>query len=540
MTKKTLFYNGQVITVNKNNDIAEAILIEDDRISCVGKTVEALRLADKYTEWIDLQGCAVLPGFIDCHIHMAVAGAKIPNQIDVSKKAGVQTVDDLLKKIKTAETSEGEWIIGSSYSHEGLDERRHITRDELDKAAPHNPVLIIHTSGHMSVANTCALKSSGIDLSMPDVIKDKEGSPTGLLQETAHFVMLEKSPVLPNDKELVSGIEKFCKSLAAKGITSVHDAGGFGTATFRTLQQAAEQGVLSCRTYPMLWTLFGKQAQIETAKNAIKNGFYTGLGNDLLKIGPIKLMVDGSAVGGTCATSKPLAHLDVATPPTFTQEELDEVFIEGHRRGFQLTAHAVGDKAIEMVLNSYEKAMTVYPRKDPRHRIEHCFLCAPNLTERMKALGVIPIPNPGFLSVWGGVFDKYYGDRIENVIPLKTFRDAGVISPFGSDAMVIEEYEPLFGIAAAMERKDLKSGKEINKEQAIDLMHAIRCYTYYGAYASFEENEKGSLAAGKLADMVILSDSVLGKSPEEIRQMKVKETYVGGKRIFSAKIQQNY
>ncbi len=539
MTKKKLFYNGQIITVNKNNDIAEAILIEDDRISCVGKTVEALRLADKYTEWIDLKGHAVLPGFVDCHIHMAVAGAKILNQIDVSKKAGVTSIDKLLNKIKDAvsDVGTGEWIIGSSYSHESLEEHRHITKAELDKISPDNPVLVIHTSGHMSVANTCAFKSSDIDLSIHGVIMDESGNPTGVLQETAHFVMLEKSPVLPTDTELVSGIEKFCKELVARGITSVHDAGGFGTATFRTLQQAAKQGVLSCRTYPMLWTLFGKQAQIETAKNALKNGFFSGLGNDLLKIGPIKLMVDGSAVGGTCATSMALAHLADTTAPTFSQEEIDEIFIEGHRRGFQLTAHAVGDKAIEMVLDSYEKAMKLYPRQNARHRIEHCFLCTPGLIKRIKELGVIPIPNPGFLSVWGDVFNKYYEDRIENVIPLKAFRDEEIITPFGSDAMVIEEYEPLFGIAAAMERKDLKSGKEINKAQAIDLMHAIRCYTYYGAYASFEENIKGSLAAGKFADMVILSDSILGKNPEEIRQLKVKETYIGGECVFSAKTQ---
>lgn len=533
MTKKTLFYNGQIITVNKNNDIAEAMLVEDDRISCVGKTVEALRLADKYTEWVDLKGCAVLPGFIDCHMHMAVAEAKIPNQIDVSKKAGVQSVSDLLVKIKSSDAEDGEWIIGSSYSHEGLNEKRHITIEELDMVAPNNPVLIIHTSGHMSIANTKALIMSGIDLSIEGVKKDNDGEPTGLLIETAHFVMLEKAPVLPNDEELVSGIEKFCRKLVSKGITSVHDAGGFGTSTFRTLQKAKEQGVLNCRTYPMLWTLFGKDEQIKTAETAIKAGFYTGLGDEMLKIGPIKLMVDGSAVGGTCATTTPLTHLDEVSPSTFSQEELDKVFIEGHRRGFQLTAHAVGDKAIDMVINSFEKAMNLYPRKDPRHRIEHCFLCSTELAERIKALGIIPIPNPGFISVWGGVFEKYYGDRIENVIPLKTFRDLGIISPFGSDAMVIEEYEPLFGIAAAMERMDLKSGKTIGVNQRIDFMHALRCYTYFGAYASFEENIKGSLAAGKLADFVILSESVLNKRPEEIRKINVRQTYIGGKQIFN-------
>ena len=359
MTKKTLFYNGQIITVNKNNDVAEAMLIEDDKILCVGKTVEALRLADKYTEWVDLQGCAVLPGFIDCHIHMAVAGAKIPNQIDVSKKAGVMNISDLIEKIRSANVKNDEWIIGSSYSHEGLEEKRHITIAELDKAAPQNPVLIIHTSGHMSVANTKALEMSGLDINIQGVEKDEKGNPTGLLIETANFVMLEKSPVLPSDEELVSGMEKFCKKLVSKGITSVHDAGGFGTATFRTMQQAKVQGVLPCRTYPMLWTLFGKDEQIRTAETAVHSGFYTGFGDNMLKIGPIKLMVDGSAVGGTCATSTPLAHLENVTPSSFTQEELDRVFIEGHRRGFQLTAHAVGDKAIEMVLASFEKAKII-------------------------------------------------------------------------------------------------------------------------------------------------------------------------------------
>ena len=156
---------------------------------------------------------------------------------------------------------------------------------------------------------------------------------------------------------------------------------------------------------------------------------------------------------------------------------------------------------------------------------------------RIKKLGVIPVPNPGFISVWGSVFEKYYGDRTENVIPLKTFRDMEIITPFGSDAMVIEEYEPLFGIAAAMERKDLKSGITIGKEQRIDLIHAIRCYTYFGAYASFEENVKGSVAAGKLADFVILSDSILGKNPDGIRKMRVQRTYIGGDCVYNDKIQ---
>ncbi len=533
---KTLLYNGQVITINKNDDIAEAILFEEDKILFVGKTYDGMVLADKDTELYDLKGRAVVPGFIDCHIHMAVAGAEIHNQIDLSKKVGVDSVEELLNRIGKAaqKTEKGDWIIGSSYSHESLNEKRHVLIEELDKAAHENPVFIIHSSGHISVANTKALEiaaQKGMDLKMEEVVKDKMGKPTGLLQETAHFVMLEKSPVLPDDDKLVQGIEKFCKDLTKRGITSAHDAGGFGTATFRTLQKAKESGALKCRVNTMLWTLFGKQAQIDTARTAIKSGFYSGFGETMLKIGPIKIMADGSAVGGTCATTKPLMHLDEITPTTFTQSELDEIFVEGHRRGFQLTAHAVGDAAIEMVLNSYEKAMKEYPRKDCRHRIEHCFLCTPRLIARIKQLGVIPVPNPGFLSVWGNVFDKYYGDRIEDVMPLKSFEDNGIITPFGSDAMVIDEFEPLFGIAAAMERRDLKTDKRIEESQKISFLRSLRCYTYFGAYASFEENEKGSLEVGKLADIVVLSGSVLGKSPDEIRNIRVETTYLGGRLI---------
>ncbi len=535
MASKTLLYNGQIITVDKNNTIAEAVLFEGERILYVGKTAEAIRLADEDTEWKDLYGCAVVPGFVDSHIHMAVTGAKIKNQIDVSEKGGVISASDLISKVgeKIKKAKKGDWIIGSNYSHEMLSEKRHIHVEELDEVAPENPVLIIHSSGHMSVANSKALEvaaEKGFDLNMSEVVKEN-GKPTGLLLETAHFLMLMTAPVVPPDEELISGIEKFSRALLKRGITSVHDAGGYGEATFRTLQMAKEKGVLGCRTYPMLWTLFGKEAQKAVAKNAINAGFFSGLGDDMLKMGPIKLMVDGSAVGGTCATTKPLLHLDEISPSTFTQREIDEIFIEGHKNGFQLTAHAVGDKAIEMVLNSYEKAVSLYPRKDHRHRIEHCFLCTEEQARRIKNLGVLPIPNPGFLSAWGDVFVKYYGDRLENVIPLKTFENMGIITPFGSDAMVIEEYEPLYGIAAAMERMDLKSRNVICENQKIGLMHSIRCYTYYGAYASFEEHEKGSIEKGKLADLIILSDELLNKTPEEIRKIKVQESYVGGRRI---------
>ncbi len=536
MSHKTLFYNGEIITADKNDTVCEALLIEDDKIVYAGSTNKARCLSKGEAEEVDLCGCAVLPGFIDCHIHMAVAEAKSETQIGVSQNDGVNTISDLLRKLgNVAKTKKpDEWIVGSSYNHERFEEKRHITAEELDKAVPDNPVMLVHVSGHLSICNSKAFalaEESGLQLPSEHTAKTANGKLTGLVKETAHFMMLKNSPILPSDDALVDGIQSFTKKLLKNGITSVHDAGGYGDATFRTLQKANQTGALGCRTYTMLWTLFGKDAQKENAKVMLNSGFYTGFGDSMLKKGPLKIMVDGSAVGGTCATSIPVIGSNEVFPTTFEQQELDEIFISAHKAGFQLTAHAAGDKAIDMVLNSYEKAMSLYPRPNPRHRIEHCFLCTEEQIKRIKRLGVIPIPNPGFLSVWGGVFKKYYGNREGYIIPIKSFENMGIITPFGSDAMVIDEYSPLLGLAAAMERRDLSTGVTISPEQTIDLMRAIKCYTVYGAYASFEEDIKGSLETGKLADFVVLSDSIIGKTPDNIRKLKVCSTYLGGRKV---------
>lgn len=531
---KKLLYNGEVITADKADSVHQAIVIEDEKIVFVGSTQKSLKYIDEETETVDLCGAAVLPGFIDCHIHMAVAEAKSGDEVFLTAQNGIKSVSDVLTAIENAakNKAEGEWIVGSAYSNEELREMRHITMTELDRVAPRNPVILVHKSGHMSVCNSVAMQvaeKSGLQFPAEHILKNTDGSLTGLLKETAHFMMLSKSPLLPDDEALVTGIEKFCKKLLAAGITSSHDAGGYGTATYRSLQIAKEQGKLKNRVYTMLWTLFGKDVQIQNARTMIDSGFYTGTGDEILKKGPIKLMVDGSAVGGTCATEKPILPGMEIFPTTFSQKELDDIFCEAHRAGFQLTAHAAGDKAVEMTLNAYEKAMKCFPRNDPRHRIEHCFLCPEKLVLKIKKLGVLPILNPGFLSVWGSVFEKYYSDRIDDIIPLKAFEQNGIITPFGSDAMVIDEFEPLFGIAAAMERQDLKKGSVIGEGQKIDFMRALKSYTIFGAYASFEENIKGSLEVGKLADIVVLDSSILGKSPEKIRKIKVAETYLGGK-----------
>lgn len=533
---KKLFYNGEIITVDRKNSVCQAMVIQGDKIIYVGSTRQALRLIDNETEMVDLCGCSIVPGFIDCHIHMAVAESKPLEQIDLSAENGVRSIGDILDKIKNvAREKDGQgWILCGNYNHEELAEKRHVTAEELEKVAPDVPVMIVHKSGHMSVASPRAMeyaKEEGVEFPSEHMIVDGEGKPTGLLKESAHFMMLAKSPFVPSEEKLVEGIEKFCKKLLRAGITGCHDAGGYENITYRSLQRAKNEGKLENRVYTMLWTLFGKEAQVKNYKTQMDAGFFSGFGDEMLKKGPLKIMVDGSAVGGTCATTTPILSKDEIYPTTFSQDEIDEIFVTAHRAGFQLTAHAAGDKAIEMVLNSYEKAMREFPRSDPRHRIEHCFLCTERQAKRIKTLGVIPVPNPAFLSLWGEVFDKYYGNRIDDVIPLKRFVDNGIPVAFGSDAMVIDRLDPMFGIAAAMERRDLKSGKTIGDGMKISFTDALRGYTIGAAYSSFEEEIKGSLEVGKLADFAILSGKVLGKTPEELRNISVVSTYLGGRQM---------
>jgi len=540
MSKKTMIKNGIVHTVDRSDRIAEALVMEDNKIIYVGSNSGAEKYIDSETAVIDAQGKSVIPGFIDSHAHAAAAGTPQDLSVNASKDSGVTCIEDILARIpKTLQyVKKGEWVTGNGYNEKNLKEDRHPTRWELDKVTPDNPLMITHTSGHVCVCNTLALKAAGVldgsgNFPEEHVIRDENGEPTGLLKESAAFMMMKIAVAEPSDEALMNGISKLSGYLASLGITTVHDAGYSAAPTYRILQKTNEAGLLKCRFYIMMWSMYGKEAQIENIETQINSGFFTNFGDEMLKKGPLKIMIDGSSSAGTCATREPLSHNGQIMPPTFTQEEIDELVLKGHKAGFQWTAHAIGDKAIEMCLNAYEKAQKTYPRKDARHRIEHCAICPPDLRRRIKELEVLPIPNPVFVSEWGHNFSAYYGDRVEDMFPMRSFLEEGIICPIGSDApTVMGFFNPLNSIAAAMDRTYLKDNLAMGASQAITLGEALRCMTYYGAYASFDENIKGSLEAGKLADVVLLSDSLMDKTPEQIRGMCVEKTFMDGKLVY--------
>lgn len=542
--KKTLLYNGEVITVNPADEIAEAILIEGNKIAYVGSTAEAMELCDAETEKIDVEGKSVLPGFIETHIH-TVSRLVISEGIDLSKKSGIKSIADIQERLRecASRLKDGEWLICHGLTFEDLDEHRWPTRWELDEACPDIPVAITHSSGHTGVYNTRALElghlfDGKVAYSDEHIFRDDRGEVTGVLTEVAQFkfadVIKEYNPI--TEEKLRKTILATNRMMNEAGITTAHDAGGTGTTTINVTQKLAKEKKLTVRMYPMLFSILGKEDNIDFVNAQIRSGFYTGLGDDYMKIGPLKLMIDGSGASGTCATREPLSNNGLTFPPSMSQEEVDDIIVRAHKAGFQITAHCIGDKGVEMVLDAYEKVQKEYPRTDCRHRIEHCMLAEPDLLERIAKLDAIPTMNPAFINLWGSSFNKYYGGkRNAYLIALRSALDMGIKPTIASDWECIPDIRPIQGIASAMDRTVYETGEEVAPNQAISLMEAIRCVTYNAARASFEEDKKGSLEAGKLADVIVLDGKITEKTPREISRMCVEKTYFDGKLVYEKK-----
>lgn len=535
---KTLLYNAEVITVNDNNDIVDALLFENNTILFAGSYEDALKLCEPDTKKIDLAGKTVLPGFIESHAHILTKLVISPG-IDMSKVSGIKCIKDVQDRI--VKNKKGtDWIICHGLTFEDLDEKRWPTRWELDEVCADAPITITHSSGHTGLYNTKALEVLGVfdgKVNMPDefVEKNEKGELTGVLNESAHMmcnqIVKDLNPV--DENGMLDMIRDISKAFVSYGVTTVHDAGGTGMTTINAEQKIVKSEGLPIRLYPMLFSILGKNHNVKFVKSCIDSGFYTGLGDDFFRVGPLKIMIDGSGASGTCATRKPMSHNGQVNPTSMTQEEVDDVVISAHKAGFQVTAHCIGDKAVEMVLDAYEKAQKEYPREDCRHRIEHCMIAEPDLLKRIHDQKVIPIFNPTFINLWGESFNKYYGEsRTEYLIPLKSALETGITCTIASDFECCPNMAPVRGIASALDRTIYDTDNKVSATQAISLMDAIRCYTINAAYSEFAEDKKGSLETGKLADICVLDGTITKMSPREMYDMEVLCTYVDGKLVY--------
>jgi hypothetical protein len=531
MNAEYIFYNGPILTVDMNDSIQEAVAVANGHIIQVGSQHDVMKWKGDSTVLIDLRGRSLIPGFIDSHLHTAVMGA---NALALDLRSpGVGSIEEIKEKIKeaTENVPKGQWIRGWGYDHSKLKEQRHPNKWDLDEAAPNHPVMLTRVCAHISAHNSMSLERAGIHSNTPcpdpSTMDKIHGEYSGVMKENAHMAMMKAACL--SKEEIIQALEVADEMLLGEGITSVHDSGGYGAVQMEAFQEAVEKEKVHLRLSTMIFSFVDNVRFVE---NYLSVGVHTGFGNRHLRLGPVKLMIDGSSSGPTAATLEPYA-----SNPSFSgilshsQEEVDAVIEKAHRLGWQVTSHAVGDRAVTMIVDAIEKAVTKYPREDHRHRIEHCAMVNDSLLSRLKSLGIIPIPNPIFLYEFGDGYLRNYGEeRANRMFAAKSYFDAGIIAAGSSDCPITFS-NPIRNISAAVNRKT-QTGNVVSPQERITIPQALRMFTINGAYASFEEGIKGSIEEGKLADLVVLSGSLYDTLPEELENLSVDMTFIDGKMVY--------
>lgn len=526
MKADILLTKGKILSVDKKDTEYEAVGIKGNKIVFTGTSKEAESFIGNDTEVIDLNGRSAVPGFIESHIHSAVMGV---NSLAIDcRPSAVSSVEDIKEAVfeRAKETPKGEWIRGWGYNDQYLKEQRHPDKWDLDKAAPDHPVMLTRVCNHISTYNSRAIDIAGIKDSpefSPVTFTRKNNEISGVMLEEAHFAMFKAAML--REQDIIDGMVAANDMLIKEGITSVHDSGGYGPVQFKAFQNAVDQKKFKIRLYPMI---FSFAENLKLNDDFLKIGLHSGMGNEHFKIGPMKLMIDGSSSGPTAATFAPYA----CDPEnhgilSHSQELVDDYVCRGQQGDWQITSHAVGDKGVTVIVNAIEKAMRLYPKENSRHRIEHCGMINDELLDRIKELGIVPISNPIFLYEFGdGYLTNYGKESAYRMFTCKSFLDRGIISAGASDCPITFS-DPLMGIHLAVNRETI-GGNVINPDERLTPMEALRMFTYNGAYASREEDIKGSIEVGKLADIAVLDGDFTKCAPSAIRDMKVDMTILDG------------
>ncbi|MBQ0987271.1 amidohydrolase [Streptomyces sp. F63] len=539
MDVDVVYRNARILTMDPDRPRAGAFAVLGDRIVAVGGP-ETAGLSARRT--VDLAGRCVLPGFHDAHNHMAWYGLSL-DELDLSpgRVARVEDVYDLVAR-EAARRPPGEWIIGAGYDQNRM-AGGHPTAAGLDRAAPHHPVWLKHTSGHMCAVNSAVLTRCGADTAPdPDggrIVRDAAGAPTGLLQERAQELVRNLLVPFPAGV-LARALGAAARRYAAEGITSVQEAGigggwiGHSGVEIAAYQQARDEDALLQRVTLMpasdvLHPLPGHAD--DPYRSGLDLGIRTGFGDDRLRLGAVKVFSDGSLIGRTSAMC-----CDFADDPgnrgylQAGEEELAATIIAAHRAGWQVATHAIGDRAVDVVLSAYEEAQRRYPRHDPRHRIEHCAVTSPEQVERVVRLGVIPVPQGSLVREAGdGMAEALGPERADWCYRVRSFTDRGVEVPGSSDRPVAGG-APLAGIHALVTRRTA-GGRVLAPGERVDVATALRSYTVGSAHAAHAERTRGRIAPGFLADFAVLDADPAGVDPDALPEIGVLATVVGGRAV---------
>ncbi len=525
---KIAFINGKIYTVNEKLPFAEAVITQGEKIVFVGSQRDAEELIEKNTKKIDLKGRLMLPGFIDNHTHFAHGGFYLLG-IDLRPAKSTQEFKQLIKEY--VNQHEGKWVTGGYWDHEQWEINNLPTKEMIDEFSSNTPIFISRFDGHMALANSYALKLAGITKDTPSpegglIVKDKKtGEPTGILKDLAKDLIDSIIPE-PSLEEYKQATLRALQEARENGITSIQDITHKNDLT--TYQNLEKEGLLSCRIYTRL--------PLSEYKDLVNSGIQVGSGSDKLKIGSLKEFADGSLGSSTALFFEPYDQ-DPSTcglaMDVVTDGRLKEWSFDADNNKLQISIHAIGDNANYLMLNMFEEIIVVNPKWDRRFRIEHAQHVRFEDILRFAKLGIIASVQP-YHCIDDGVWaEKRIGDRIKYTHPYKSFLDANVKTCFGSD-WPVAPLNAIYGIYAATTRRTLDDNNPNGwiPEQKISVEDAIRCYTINNAYAAFEENIKGSIEVGKLADLVVLSDDIFSINPVKIKDVKVDMTVFDGKIIY--------
>lgn len=518
--------NAKVFTIDEDQPQAEAFAVKGDRFTAVGSSSDIRNLASSGTETIDAEGMTVVPGFIDAHSHPSSAGVNELVQVNADLRS-ITEIKEVLRQ-RAAITQEGQWVRAFKYDDTKLAEGRPINRFDIDEVVPNHPAVVGHRGGHTGVYNSMALALAGVTSETPDppggrFYRDSNGVLTGLAAERARYVFNSLIPSDSTREQRRDGVKLITELMTKAGLTSVHQTGASRNDMI-AYQDARADGGMRFRMY-----LFPRVQLFEDLVNA---GIRSGFGDEVLRIGAVKFSADGSASERTMRMSTPFeGRPDDYGILTMSQEEIHEAVENAHRNDFQIGIHANGDVTIEMVLNAYERVQRLWPRNDPRHRIEHCSLVNPALLQRIKDLGVIPAPFYTYVHYHGNKWVEYGEEKMRWMFAHKSFLDYNIPVAPASD-YTPGPFEPMMALQSMVTRKDF-DGRVWGPNQRITIDQAMRICTLNGAYASFEENIKGSISAGKLADFVILADDPHDVDPDNIKNIEIVRTVVGGTTMYA-------
>ena len=531
---------GRVITVNPRDEVVDAVAIKGNRIAAVGSQAEIQPFISSTTRVVELQGRSVTPGFIENHIHMVNAPSYL-YWLNVLP-GSVNSMDDIRALVaeRTKEIPAGEWILAHGYHPERLREGRHPTRHDLDSISPHHPVGLRHRESMSWTFNTLGLRRIGVQDHTPDapggpMQRDGQGIPLGPMFDNTRTIFIRPNLPRITEDQFIEGYRWLCKELNRHGITSAYEASIRNRSEVLAWRRLREAGDLTIRVNLGPYPDHGDDAP----SKMFESGMYTTFGDEWIKMGPMTYGVDGGVFGQTAALYEPYSNDPMGLYKgsfRVTPEVADSFSLKAHADGWQISAVSHGDHGTTVAVDAIEKAQLAYPERHLRHRLEHAYLWNESLLERVGKLGIIwntQLPIMTGLGRWGTLAP--WGKRARFGFPVKSAMEHGVLVSGGSD-WPVTTLDPMVGIHALVTRRlePLENGETLNPTEAISVMEAIRIYTYNGAYTAFEEETKGSLEVGKLADLAVLSEDILTVAGDRIRELRTTMTIVDGRVVYEA------